>query len=105
MARGIGFRRHPTCRRRQRRWAPRVVSPQCSGALVIRAVPQLRVRREARVELKERCFLTTDFADDADAFLSVVSVVIRGLLFFAVARPAVAADGSEIGPEIFEFGS
>ena len=49
------------------------------------------VRREGRVELTERLFLTTDFTDDADVVLSVVSVLVCGLLFFAVTRPAVAA--------------
>ena len=38
------------------------------------AVAQLFVRCEVRVGLRERLFLTTDFTDDADVFLSVLSM-------------------------------
>ena len=47
--------------------------------------------------------MTADLRYDADDVLSVVSVVVCGLLFFAVARPAVAASGSEFEPGILEF--
>ena len=60
---------------------------------MIRAVPQLRVRREARVELQAGLFSSVISWTTRVIFLSVVSAAVCGLLVFAVARPAVAAGG------------